>query len=229
MKDADQGRARRPGDGEGGSGAANPPAGAVADVAHRQMSRQARALRLSRELGLRASVDATGWLCSEVEIVYRRARDGTIAPFAVRVGSGAIDTDLAGPQGVQARCRQYNAAVRRLRQLADRLASLVARDPTELCSGSALVRAQRELSQLNALIAWRQETHMAAGVVRLKQLGAEIECLECCEDHLSRLVGEAEAARLPGEVAGQTEAARSPSSPRPARWRRWMPWRTGAA
>lgn len=228
MKDADRRRERRAGNGEGGSDAAEPPARAVADIGYMQMTRQARALRLSRELGLRTSVDATGWLCGEVEIVYRRARDGTIAPFAVRVGSGAIDADLMGPQGIQARCRQYNAAVRRLRQLADRLASLVAGDPTELCSGSALVRAQRELSQLNALIAWRQDTYMANSVVRLKQLGAEIECLECCEDHLSRLVGEAEAVRIASEAARQT-AVHPLSSPRPARWRRWMPWRTGAA
>jgi hypothetical protein len=198
------------------------PGGEIIDIAHARMTSRARGLRLSRELQLHVSVDASGWLRKEVEIVYRREREGTIAPFAVRVGGEAADADLTGPNGIRGRCRQYNTVLRRLYQLAARLATMVRQGRVTLAPGSAIAYAHHELARLDTLIAWRQATYMGHCVVRLGQLGAEIVYFERCDAHLTPIVEQAE---QPARKAPPfTPAVPRPRPTRAARWLRWMPW-----
>ena len=147
------------------------------------MSSQTRALELGRQLGVCAVIDATGRLGSEVELVCKRRDGGAISPVMVRVGSEARDDELVADAGVVGRCRRYNDALERLRQLGLRLAAAMDAHPIELTAGSTIAYAHRELTRLDALISERQATCMGQGTVRLGLLVIESEFFE--EHHAS--------------------------------------------
>jgi hypothetical protein len=199
------------------------PDGAPLDAAQTRIRCHARALRLGRQLRLHVSVDASGWLRDEAEIVYRRRPDGTIAPYVVRVGPDVVDAELTGPEGIRARCLRYNAALDRLRQLAARLAALVRDQRVVLVPRSAIAYAHHQLVRLDVLIAARQAAHMSSNVVRLGQLGREIEFFSRCDAHLAPIIEQAE--RAAGEARPDAPPSWPPTPRRTKRrWRRWLPW-----
>jgi hypothetical protein len=143
---------------------------AIADLANARIASRARALRLSQQLRVTTIVDESGWLKDKVELHYKRGRSGTIQPVTVRVGQDATDAD----GGVLGRCREYNAAIDRLRQLGLQLATTVREGRVQPAPGTALASTHAELARLDAAIAQRQATQIGHSVVRLDVLVAEI-------------------------------------------------------
>lgn len=154
--------------------------------------RTERALRLTRELQVTVTVDASGWLNDKVELRYRRGRGGTILPVLVRVGHDAIDATLLADGGVLTRCRAYNDALDQLRQLALRLGALVHDGLLVPVPGTATASAYDELGRLDEVIALRQATHMGHGIVRLDILAAETAYLQARVVALAPIVRAAE-------------------------------------
>lgn len=188
------------------------------DGAHARMRSRARALRLGQLLGLHVSVDETGWLHGEVELVYKRERRSTIRPIMVRVGREAHDEDVLGHAGVWGSCCRYNDALDRLHQLAVRMETMIRDARVRLVPGSPLEYAHRQLSRLDQLILARQVKHMGHAVVRLGPLAAEAEFFERCDAQLAPILLAAEAAASRIEQPNR-------SRPRTAsRWPRWLPW-----
>lgn len=133
-----------------------------------------RARRLGWLLRVQVAIDQTGWLRSEVELVFMKNPDGTLRPIKVLVGREARDEDVLG---VVARFAEYNGELVRLRELGKRLGELVQREPTILLPGSPIAYAHGALSpaRLEALIAKRRSSCMGHGVIRLAWLVREIE------------------------------------------------------
>lgn len=153
-----------------------------------------RARKLARRLGVQVTLDRTGWLRSEIqiEVMIQRAPDGTIDPTGVRMAPDATDQAVLGPDGVRARCEEYNARIRTLHQLADRMAELVRRARALPPPGSPLEYAHLQLTQLGELIARRQAVTMGSGTVSLATLAREIEWFGRCDVHLAPIVIAAE-------------------------------------
>jgi hypothetical protein len=194
-----------PSDGSASQGIADPRA-----------IRLERALRLGRQLRMQVAFDDTGWLRGEVDLIFTKKPDGTIWPVKVRVGREATDEDVLARGGPVARCAQYNAAIRTLRQLGERLAQSVQHGRITLAPGSPVEYAHRVLSRLDELIARRQLSTMGNGTVCIATLVREIDYFERCDAHLAPLVQAAEREAL-------AVAPRDASPPRPARrWLRWM-------
>jgi hypothetical protein len=147
-----------------------------------------RAHQLGRRLGIQVLIDDTGWLRSEIEVLFSKELDGTIRAITVRVGRDASDDAVLGSGGVLARCEQYNGALDRLRQLAERLATMVREDHVTLDPGSPIAYAHHQLSRLDELIAGRQRITMGHGTVRLDTLDREIELFRRCDAHLAPIV-----------------------------------------
>jgi hypothetical protein len=187
-----------------------------------RMERHARALRLSRALGMRIGVDATGFLNDKIAIVYQLRHRRTIRPFFVRVGHLAPDIALSGEHGVVARVRRYNAALERLHQLADQLATEVRTGRVALARDAELADAYEELSGLSKLVASRQERYMGYSVVHLDRLGAEITFFEDC---IARLAPIAEVAVPPASPLPRLpiEPQRT-AAPEARSWRNWPRW-----
>lgn len=195
----------RPSDGSASQGIADPRA-----------IRLERVLRLGRQLRMQVAFDDTGWLRGEVDLIFTKNPDGTIWPVKVRVGREATDEDVLARGGPVARCAQYNAAIRTLRQLGERLAQSVQQGRITLAPGSPVEYAYRVLSRLDELIARRQLSTMGHGTVCIATLLLETEFFERCDAHLAPLVQAA-------EREAPAVAPRVPSPPRPARrWLRWM-------
>lgn len=172
-----------------------------------------RARRLSRRLGLQVTIDHTGWARGQIEVMIQRERDGTIHPASVRIAPEATDQAVLGPDGVHARCEQYNARLRTLHQLADRVAELVRRAKALPAPGSPLAYAHHELGRIRELIAKRQALTMGRGTVQLVTLEGEIEWFGRCDAHLGPIVLAAEP---------PTPPVAAPGSTRPPKRRRWM-------
>lgn len=134
-----------------------------------------RARKLGRRLGAQVVIDETGWLRSEVELVFERERDRTLRPVMVRVGRDASDASVTADGGVLASCHGYNGALVRLRWLASRLADLIRQGRVRLDSGAPAVYAHALLSGLDELIDRRQRLTMGHGVVQLATLRRETE------------------------------------------------------
>lgn len=148
------------------------------DIDGTSIAYKERALRLGRLLRVRVVVDQSGWLPGDVEIRYKREHRGTIRPVMVRVGPEARDEELLAEGGVLGRCRRYNDALDRLRELGTRLTAATRDRLTALVPGSALARAHHELSRLDALIDERQGKYMEHGSVCFHRLVREIEFYE---------------------------------------------------
>ena len=175
-----------------------------------------RARRLSRRLGLQVTIDHTGWARGQIEVMIQRERDGTIHPASVRIAPEVTDQAVLGPDGVRARCEQYNARIRTLYQLADRVAELVRRAKALPAPGSSLAYARHELGRIRELIAKRQAITMGRGTVQLVTLEGEIEWFGRYDAHLGPIVLAAEP---------PTPAIAAPAgSARPPKRRRWMRW-----
>jgi hypothetical protein len=168
----------------------------------------ARALQLGNHLHVPVIVDHTGWLNRGVEIIYRRELGGSIHPCEVRVGRDANDDDVLADGGAPGICRKYNEAIEKLRQLAIRLAAIAGAVGVDVVGDSHLDAAQRELFELDALIASRQLHHMGSGVVRLDRLRSEIAFFEQRHAWLRPIVIAAEQAAFPSWDADTTELER---------------------
>lgn len=153
---------------------ANAGHAAIADLANARIASRVRALRLSQQLRVTTMVDESGWLKDKVELHYKRGRGGTIQPVTVRVGQDATDAAVLADGGVVARCREYNAAIDRLRQLGLQLATMVREGRVQPAPGTALASTHDELARLDEVIAHRRATQMGHGTVRLDVLVAEI-------------------------------------------------------
>ena len=153
-----------------------------------------RARKLGRRLGLAVTIDRTGWLrgATQIEVVIERESDGTIHPTAVRTAPDVADHVLLGPYGVHARCDDYNARIRTLHQLADRVAEIVRRAKARPTPGSPLAYAHHHLMRIGEQIAQRQEITMGRGVVPLSTLACEAEWFGRCDAHLGPIVVAAE-------------------------------------
>jgi hypothetical protein len=147
---------------------------AIADLANARIACRARALRLSQQLRVTTIVDESGWLKDKVELHYKRGRGGTIQPVTVRVGQDAPDAAVLADGGVLGRCREYNGAIDRLRQLGRQLTAMVREGRVQPAPGTALASTHAELARLDAVIERRQATQMGHSVVRLDVLVAEI-------------------------------------------------------
>jgi hypothetical protein len=152
----------------------NPAHTAIAHLANARIASRARALRLSQQLRVTRIVDESGWLKDKVELHYKRGRGGTIQPVTVRVGQDAPDAAVLADGGVLGRCREYNAAIDRLRQLGLQLANMVRDGRIQPAPGTPLASTYTELAQLDAVIARRQATQMGHSVVRVDLLVVEI-------------------------------------------------------
>ncbi len=153
-------------------------AGAVPGGEASSDANRVRAFQLGQQLGVHTVIDESGWLRADVEVRYRRRQGGAIYPVLVRVGSEARDEELVADGGIFERCRRYNEALDKLRQLAARLAAAIERHRIPLAAGSTIAYAHRELSRLDALIIHRQVTYMNQGAVRLHRLVRETEFFE---------------------------------------------------
>lgn len=209
---------------EGSMPADTNAAGAIGEVTYDRMARQARALRLSRQLRILVVVDAAGWLKDKIEIVYHRERRRTIRPYFVRVGHLAPDADLSGEHGVWARCRRYNGALDRLHQLAAQLETMVRTGRITLVPNSAVEYAYQQLSRLDELIASQQAKTMGYSTVRLDRLGEEIEFFARCDAHLAPIIEQAERATGTPPSRAPTEPQHTPTR----RARRWFGWFRGS-
>jgi len=153
-----------------------------------------RARKLGRRLGLPVTIDRTGWLrgAIQIEVAIERESDGTIHPTAVRTAPDVADHALLGPNGVHARCDGYNARIRTLHQLADRVAEIVRRAKARPTPGSPLAYAHQHLTRIGEQIAQRQAITMARDVVPLSTLACEAEWFGRCDAHLGPIVVAAE-------------------------------------
>jgi len=179
-----------------------------------------RARKLGRRLRVPVAIDDTGWMRREIELVFSKERDGTLRPVLVRVGHDASDDAVLTHGGVMTGCAQYNAALVKLHQLAERLAALVRQGRVRLEPGSPVAYAHRELDRLDELIARRQLLAMGHGTARLATLVRETELFARCDAHLAPIVQAAEDAinvRTPRDVS---------RAPKRWRWPRW--WRARA-
>jgi hypothetical protein len=147
-----------------------------------------RARKLGRSLQVEVSIDTTGWLRNEIEIVVDKQPDGTLRPIKVRVGADATDDAVLAHGGIVADCAQYNGALGRLRQLAEQVATLVHEGSVGMDPGSPLAYAHRDLIRLDQLIAQRQGVTMGHGTVRRSTLRREIEFFARCDAHLTPIV-----------------------------------------
>jgi hypothetical protein len=179
-----------------------------------------RARNLGRRLQVEVSIDTTGWLGNEIEIVVDKQPDGTLRPIKVRVGADAADEAVLEHGGIVADCARYNGALGRLRQLAEQVAALVREGSVRMDPGSPLACAHRDLIRLDQLIAQRQGVTMGHGTVRRSTLRREVEFFARCDAQLTPIM----------------LAAVRPPSPRPpheqpvaaSRWRRMrscLAWR----
>jgi hypothetical protein len=166
--------------------------------------RRRRERRLSEALEISVYIDDTGPR-HEVAIVYGSQLDGSITPVAVRIGRQVANTDLVGPEGIRARCEQYNAALCRLRHLATKV-EMMLHQGHPLVPGSALAYARHELSQLDQLIASRQTKYMAHNIVSLWRLGVETEYYRRADAHLTPII----------EPFDRTEREARPREPQPS-------------
>lgn len=134
--------------------------GAIVD-AHVYLLERARSL--SRRLGLQVTIDSTGWSrgAMQIEVMIQREPDGTVYPTGVRMAPNATDDAVLGPDGVRTRCDDYNARIRTLHQLADRVAELVRRAKARPAPGSPLAYAHHQLMDVGKLIARRQAIMIA--------------------------------------------------------------------
>jgi hypothetical protein len=174
---------------------------------------------LQHEIGVNFSVDATGWLRHEIEIevdVHRQPNSlftGTLCPIKVRAGAEATDD----PMSAVAVCALYNAALVRLHELADQVDALVREGSVRMDPGSALAYAYTNLIRLDELIAQRQGVTIGHGTVRLSTLRREVEYFSRCDAHLTPIVLAAARATSSRPLLEQPVAA--------TRWPwRWMQW-----
>jgi hypothetical protein len=176
-----------------------------------------RARKLGHRLGVEVSIDTTGWLRHEIEIVVDRRPDGTLWPIKVRMGAEATDDAVLEHGGIVAACAQYNGVLVRLRQLAEQVAALVNEERVHLVPGSPLAYAHGNLIRLDELIAQHHGVLMGNGTVRLSTLRREIEYFSRCDAHLTPIVLEAVrvgSSRPPPEQPVATTRW----------WMRWMRW-----
>lgn len=166
--------------------------GTIEDRARARIASRARALQLSQQLRINTTVDTSGWLKADVEVHYKRGRARTIHPVMVRVGHDATDRDLLAGGGIVGRCRKYNEAIDRLRQLGLQLAVMVRDRRIELTPGTEIASAHAELARLDETIAQRQARRMGHGAVRLEALTAEIAFFEARAVALTPIVLAAE-------------------------------------
>jgi len=145
---------------------------------------------MCRRLGLPVAIDETGWLRVGVELRFQRRADRTIQPLAVLVGSQADVYDVLALGDVFARSTRYNNVLRGLRALRDQLRALVDRKML-----NATLAADRELLDLDEMIAHRQSRCMGFGTVRVHTLDLEIEFLSRRQACLADLAVQAEDAR----------------------------------
>jgi hypothetical protein len=190
---------------------------AIRDFLARRTSRLERERRLGQQLRVHVTIDETGWLRDEVELVFTKKPGGTIHPVKLRVGHDARDEDILAGGGVVARCAQYNDALDKLRYLAEHLVELVHQGRVVLALGSPVAYAHGELSRLDELIARRQAACMGHGVTRLAWLVSEIEYFARCDAHLAPIV-------IAAERAAASVATRDALTPPVAR--RWLRWIT---
>jgi serine/threonine protein phosphatase PrpC len=192
--------------------------------------RRRRERRLAEALEIPVYVVDTG-LRHEVTIVYGCELDGSITPVGARIGWQVANTDLVGPEGIRARCEQYNAALSRLRHLATKVETML-HQGHPLVAGSALAYARHELSQLDQLIATRQAKYMANNIVSLWRLGVETEYYRRADAHLTPIVepfdrtGNEARPREPQPSSSHTARGWLRSHEReraPRRQRRWWP------
>jgi hypothetical protein len=195
--------------------AENGARGATSDRAHRVAVDLARARKLSRRLRIEVAIDGTPWPRHEVELVFTKNPDGTLRPLGVRVSREASDEEVLADGGLVARCEQYNAALGKLRQLAEQLSEAVRDGRIALVPGSPIAYAHRELARLDQLIERRQEITMSRDVVRLGALRREIEFFERCDAHLAPIVHAAP------RVASSAQSGSAPPARRARRWWRW--------
>lgn len=168
---------------------------------------------LGRRLGVKVTIDETGWLGREVALVFTKELDRTLRLVLVRVGPDATDHDVLGDGGVVVAVDQYNASLAALRGLAARLAQLVRQGRVLLVPGSPVAYASAQLSRLDELIDRRQRLAMGHGTVLLMTLRREAEFFARCDAHLAPIVS--------AVSAGKREA------PSMRRWRDW--WRARIA
>lgn len=171
-----------------------------------------RERRLGRRLQVEVSIDATGWLKTEIEIVVHKESDGTLRPIKVRVGANATDEAVLERGGIVAECARYNGALARLRQLAERLATLVRAGSVRLDPGSSLEYAHAQLVRLDELIAYRQQLTIGHRTIRASTIRREIEFFARCDAHLAPII-------LAAQPAVSGRPAREPPVAT-ARWRR---------
>jgi hypothetical protein len=166
-----------------------------------------RARKLGRRLGVKVLIDDTGWLGSEVELVFTKELDRTLRLVLVRVGADAADHDVLGDGGVVIAVDQYNASLGALRGLAARLAHLVRQGRVCLVPGSPAAYAHAHLSRLDEQIDRRQRLTMGHGIVLIMTLRREAEFFARCDAHLAPIVSAVSAGKR---------------GPRPVR--RWLDW-----
>jgi hypothetical protein len=164
----------------------------IGDRVLARVASRARALHLSQRLRINTIVDESGWLRANVELHYKRGRARTIQPVMVRVGQDAADSDVLADGGILGRCRKYNEAIDRLRQLGLQLAAMLRDGRIQLVPGTEVWSAHAELAQLDDTIAQRQTTRMGHGAVLLDVLATEIAFFESRGAELTPIVLAAE-------------------------------------
>jgi hypothetical protein len=167
---------------------------AIEDRVRAHKAIQMRSLQLSQQLGINTVVDVSGWLGSNVELLYHRDRVDAIQPILVRVGQDAADREVLAGGGIRGRCRKYNEAIDRLRELDLRLGVIVRDRRIEVLPGTVLAAAHAELARLEATIAQRQAAQMGRNVVHLDVLALEIAFFAARVAELTPIVIEAERA-----------------------------------
>ena len=83
--------------------------GEIEDPIQTRAMRLERARVLGRRLRIQVAIDDTGWLRSEIELVFTKAPTGTLEPITVRVGCEASNDDVLAQGGVAARCESTTA------------------------------------------------------------------------------------------------------------------------
>ena len=187
----------------------------VPDRAQRVADDLARARKLSRRLGIEVEIDGTPWPRHELELVFTRNPDGTLDPIGVRVSREASDEEVLADGGLVAGCKEYNAALGKLRQLAAQLTEAVRDGRIALVPGSPFAYAHHQLARLDQLIARRQEITLSRGTVRLGTLRREIELFERCDAHLTPII------RAAPRVASAPQTGNVLLTRRARRWWQW--------
>jgi hypothetical protein len=136
-----------------------------------------RAHEMSSRLGVRVTIDETGWVKHGVVLRYQRGPHGTIQPEGVLVGPEALVEDVLEHEDLVERSARYNEALKCVRQLQKRLDALIERGLT-LPPGSATMASFKALLWLDSVIATRQSGRMGYGFVSPEILQNEIAFFE---------------------------------------------------